>query len=128
MIQPAPGTNTSAQAWVAPAPTTHRGVQVTRDDPGAKAKTARGLREEHREVAARPPATVERGERRLRALFVAALVEERVGDAGAEVLEQRQRVGGGPRTKPRAQAWRRPSGSGYCSAVKAPRSVQSVSE
>ena len=106
----------------------HRSVQVTRDDPGPEAETARGLGEEHREVAARAPATVERGERRLRALFVPALIENRVGDTGAEVLEQRQRVGGGPRTKPRAQARSRPWGSGYCSAVNAPRSVQSVSE
>ena len=74
----------------------HRGVQVARDDPGAEAEAARRLGEEHGEVAARAPATVERGDRRLGALFVPALVEDRVGDAGAEVLEQRQRVGGGP--------------------------------
>ena len=50
------------------------------------------------------PAAVQRGDRRLRALLVPALVEDRVAQRRAEVLEQRERVRGGPPDKARAQS------------------------
>ena len=64
-------------------------VQISHHDAGAEAQPARGLDEQHREIAARAPAAIERLDRRLRALILAALVADPGGDPGTQVLEQR---------------------------------------
>ena len=98
LIQPAPETKTSPQAWVDPASVDPVRLpigieEVARDDPGAEAETARRFDEQHGEIPARAPAAIQSFDRRLRAFVFAALIADPSGDAEAEVLEQGERIG-----------------------------------
>jgi hypothetical protein len=68
-------------------------VQVARDDARAEAQDPRRLDHQKRQVAAGRARTVERFERGLRALRLAALVDHMPGDAFVEVAQKRQRIG-----------------------------------
>src|SRR4030095_15334086 len=79
-------------------------------DSRAESERARCLGEKHREISARAPASIKRLKRRLRASTVPLRIADLRGDSGADIVEQRERIGrmtGNERLCPRLQSARR---------------------
>ena len=81
-------------------------VEITRDDARAETEAAHGIDEQHREIAARAAAARQRLVGRLRTFILPRLVSDLRGDAGAYILEQRQRVGPAARARAGDEALR----------------------
>ena len=67
--------------------------EVAGHESRAKSERARGFNEKNGKVTTGTPATVQGLERRLRTLFIAALIRDPRLDTGAQILQQRERIG-----------------------------------
>ena len=131
VIQPAPGTKTSAHAWVIP----HHSIRGFAD---------RDCRDSQRRYARRTQGCAPRPQRAPRnpdtipsrdpesgleteALVIPALIADPAGDASTQVFLSRQHVSRLAKDKCPRPIAQPPHRSGYCCLVKAPRSVHSSS-